>query len=106
MLLVLRADSQRRGLPLAANCPTLGVLVARLAPGCRPDRWAEGGVHGEEELTVLWLVWDAVCGEGWVSVCRDAAVAYMASVCCTAASSDEVLYSRRWEGEGAPPCHI
>lgn len=38
MLVVLRMDSQRRGFPVAANNPSVGVMVARLAQECRPHR--------------------------------------------------------------------
>lgn len=36
LLMVLRADSQRRGFPLAQNNPSVGIMLARLAPDCRP----------------------------------------------------------------------
>jgi hypothetical protein len=38
MLLVARADSQLAGAPWSGNSPAAGVMVTRLAEGCRPDR--------------------------------------------------------------------
>ncbi|KAF6261120.1 hypothetical protein COO60DRAFT_810130 [Scenedesmus sp. NREL 46B-D3] len=38
MLMVLRLDSQRRGFPVAANSPALGLMLARLAHECRLHR--------------------------------------------------------------------
>jgi hypothetical protein len=38
MLMVLRVDSQRRGFPIGANNPSVGLMMARLAQECRPHR--------------------------------------------------------------------
>jgi hypothetical protein len=38
MLMVLRLDSQRRGFPVGANNPSVGLMMARLAQECRPHR--------------------------------------------------------------------
>lgn len=34
--MVVRADTQRRGFPLAQNSPSVGLLVSRLALECQP----------------------------------------------------------------------
>jgi hypothetical protein len=38
MLMVLRLDSQRRGFPVGANNPSVGLMMARLAQESRPHR--------------------------------------------------------------------